>query len=428
MLELYTWGPAFGLPSIDPECLAIITYLHKSAPPSSWRLTYSSDPSVSPANCLPALNHDGVWTSGFRQIVNYLTSNSLCQDLDDGLTASQRADGFAYSAFLSAHAAPLLDLSLYVSAANWAATTRPAYSKLLPFPLTWTLPPLIRHEAIKRVEHLGLAEIDVDFDPNGGLHLSTGRDSLPETFRRHLPVGTKKTVREEMTPEQAAAIRLFGLAEDCLSVLDGLLPTESNDLWLLRPSISSLDCLAFGYLAIMRDAPVPRSFIRDWMNQHAPQLSEYVSKMKSTCLEGPGPLPVSSPENASILSLGARTLDSAILNAPGMGEHYATELRHRAEEGTKGLDRRALMLAMSVMVTGAAVGYGLYFYKAMQPFGARIQAWRAMRGGSKLSQFGDLGFMLDSALGPRVQPVAQHQGMGGNSTSGRLVETDSEVD
>lgn len=381
-------------------------------------------------DCFPALSHDGVWTSGFRQIVTYLTSNSLCRDLDDGLSSSQKADSLAYSAFLSAHAAPLLDLSLYVSSANWAATTRPAYSKLLPFPLTWTVPPLIRHEAIKRVGHLALGDLDADFDPNGGLHLSTGRDSLPETFRRHLPMGTKKTVREEMTPEQAAAIRLFGLTEDCLSVLDGLLSAEANGPYLLRPSVSSLDCLAFGYLAIMRDAPVPRSFLRDWMNQKAPRLSEYVDKMEGACLKTPGPLPVSSQEERSILSVGARTLDSAILNTPGVGEHYATELRHRAEAGTKGLDRRALMLAMSVMVTGAAVGYGLYFYKTMQPFGARTQVWKSMRGESRLSQFGDLGFMLDSALGPRAPPPAaqQHQGMGGNSSSGRLVETDSEVD
>jgi sorting and assembly machinery component 37 len=447
MLELHVWGPAFGLPSIDPECLAIITYLHKAAAPSSWRLIYSNDPSVSPASrfklirplsakthtdrfsdCLPALNHDGVWTSGYRRIVTYLTHHSLCQDLDDGHSALQRADCLAYSAFLSAHAGPLLDLSLYASAANWSATTRPAYSELLPFPLTWTVPPLIRHEAMKRVEHLGLAELDTDFDPNGALHLSTGRDSLPETFRRHLPMGAKKTVRDEMTPEQATAIRLFSLTEDCLSVLDGLLPAEDAELWLLRPSVSSLDCLAFGYLAIMRDAPVPRAFLRDWMAKKTPRLTEYVDRVKTACLETPGPLPMSSPEARSILGVGAQTFESAILNTPGVGEQYATEVRHRAEQGTKGIDRRALMLAMGAIATGAAVGYGLYFYKTMQPFGARTQVWKAMRGGSKLSEFGDLGFILDSALGSYPSPAAQPGGMGSSAGPGRLVETDSEVD
>ena len=224
---------------------------------------------------LPALHHESVWTSGYAPIVDYLTSKSLGDNLDAGLTPIQQADRIAYGAFLTAHAAPLLDLSLYVSAANWAATTRPAFSSLLPFPLTWTVPPLIRAEAVKRVEHLGFADMDTDFDPNGGLHLSSGRDALPEAFRRHIPARTKKTIHEEMTPEQAVLIRLYGLAEDCLSVLDDYLKGDSEKTFgfFESASPSSLDCLAFGYLALMRDAPVPRSFLKDWLEQKTPRLS-----------------------------------------------------------------------------------------------------------------------------------------------------------
>lgn len=369
-----------------------------------------------------------MWISGFRHITDYLTAQSLCQDLDEGLSSSQRADSFAFSSFIFAHAAPLLDLSLYVSAANWSATTRPAYSKLLQFPLTWTIPPLIRHEAIKRVEHLGLAELDTDFDPHGALHLSTGRDALPETFRRHLPLGTRRTVRDEMTPEQATAIRLFGLTEDCLSVLDSLFEPEEHNLRLLRPQLSSLDCLAFGYLALMRDAPVPRSFLKDWIESKAPRLSAFVDDIKASCIEAKGPLPWVDLQHQSALSVGARTLDTMILNTPGLGEQYATEMRQRAEKGITGLDQRAFLLAMSMMVTGVAVGYGLYFYKNMPPFGARSQLWRASRGGSKLSQFGGLGFMLDSALGPPQFSAGQARGVGSNATDARLVETDTDVD
>ena len=49
-MELYVWGEAFGLPSIDPDCLAIIAYLQKAAPSSTWHLIPSNDPSVSPAS------------------------------------------------------------------------------------------------------------------------------------------------------------------------------------------------------------------------------------------------------------------------------------------------------------------------------------------------------------------------------------------
>ena len=374
---------------------------------------------------LPALKDGENWASGFRQIVQYLTSHSLCEDLDAKLDPEHRADGKAYSAFVSSHAGPLLDLSLYVSAANWAATTRPAYSQLLPFPLTWTMPPLIRHEAIKRAEHLGLAELDTDFDPNGGLHLSTGREHLPESFRRHLPVGSKKTVREEMTPEQKTAIRLFALTEDCLSVLEDLLSSQDGNPWLLGPTVSSLDCLAFGYLSLMHQAPVPRSFLREWMDDKSPRLVQYVREMRAECLDSPGALPTAPPAQRSFLGSVGQILDTAVLNSPGVGDYYASEMRHRAETGAKGLDRRALVLAMSLMVTGVAAGYGIYFYRTMPRFGARTQLWRATRGGSKLNQLGDLGFMLDSALGPRASPPAvANFGTG----SGRLVDTDSEID
>ncbi|KAK7416648.1 hypothetical protein QQX98_005119 [Neonectria punicea] len=428
MLQLHVWGSAFGLPSIDPECLALVAYLHNSLPAADWRLVPSNDPSISPSNSLPALCHDGVWTSGYWPVVDYLVSNSLCAGLDARLTPIQHADRVAYASFLSARAAPLLDLSLYVSAANWSAATRPAFSELLPFPLTWTVPPLIRAEAVKRVEHLGFAELDSDFDPNGSLHLSTGRDALPETFRRHLPARTKKTVHEEMTPEQAVAIRLYGQTEDCLSVLDDFLKGSDDEKsfgFFKTGMPTSLDCLVFGYLALMRDAPVPRSFLKDWIKTQAPRLSEFVDDMTLRTLKAPGSLPWVESQHATALRVGARTLESILLNVPSVGDEYATEKRRRAEEGITGVDGRTLMFAMSLMVTGAAVGYGLHFYKAMQPFGARTQVWRMERGGSKLSQFGELGSMLGNALGGYETP---RQAPGLASSQHRFVETDTDVD
>ncbi|RBR23464.1 uncharacterized protein FIESC28_03646 [Fusarium coffeatum] len=427
MMDLHVWGSAFGLPSIDPECLAIITYLHSSSPASDWRLIPSNDPSVSPSNTLPALHHEGVWVSGFAPIVQYLTDKSLGDNLDAGLTPLQQADRVAYTAFLSAHAAPLLDLSLYVSAANWSATTRPAYSTLLSFPLTWTVPPLLRAEAVKRVEHLGFADIDTDFDPNGSLHLSSGRDALPETFRRHIPARTKKTIHEEMTPEQAVLIRLYGITEDCLSVMDDLLKDGSDEKaygFFKGTELSSLDCLAFGYLALMRDAPVPRSFLKDWIMKKAPRLSKFVDDIKTRHLQESSPLPwVESSQNTA-LRIGSRTLDSILHNVPGLGEEYATEVRKRAEGGITGIDSRSLMLALSLLATGAALGYGYHTYKAMQPFGSRIQVWQSYQNKSKLSQFGALGSMLGSVLGgPAEAPRPSH-----SSNQARFVETDTEVD
>ena len=356
--------------------------------------------------------------------MRYLTSKSLVEDLDADLTKAQKADITAYSAYLNIHASALLDLSLYVSAANWSATTRPAYSQLLSFPLTWTVPPLIRADAIERVQHLGLAELDSDFDPNGGLHLTAGRDALPETFRRHLPGGRlKKTVRDEMTPEQAVAIRLFGLTEDCLSTLEELLVMDAKrPRFFSDAPLSSLDCLAFGYLALMLKAPVPRSFIKDWIQDKAPLLATFVTDMLSTCTPASDASVWATTPQKGIVTATGHVLDSVIRNMPSLGEHYAGEMRRRAEEKTTGLDQRALTLAAGILFTGAALGYGTWWYRQLPPFGLRSQVWRASKG-SKLSEFGALGSMLNTALGP-VQSPAETSG----EQQGRFVEVDSEVD
>ncbi|KAI9171682.1 Metaxin-like protein [Paramyrothecium foliicola] len=425
MLDLHVWGSALGLPSIDPECLALITYLHNALPSTDWRLVPSNDPSIAPSNLLPALNHDGVWTSGYRPILDYLTSRSLCKDLDADLQSAQQADVVAYSAYLAAHAGPLVDLSLYVSAANWSGATRPAYSKLLRFPLTWTVPPLIRAEAIQRADHLGLAELDRDFDPNGGLHLSAGRDALPETFRRHFPLQIKKTVTEEMTPEQAAAIRIFGLAENCFNDLEALIGDKSQ--CFKGTHISSLDCLVFAYLALMREPSVPRPFLRDCMQQSSPRLWSYVDEVLSTISRAENKLPLVVPEAIAWSRTITRTVDTVMYHVPTLGEHYAGEVRRRAEKGIKGIDQRVVLLTTSFMLTGMAFSYGFHLYRSLLPFGARLQTWKPSPRGAKLSQFGELGSMLSSAMGP-YQPQPSSLGPTSNLGSSRLVETDSDID
>lgn len=48
MLELHIWGPAFGLPSIEPECIAAVAYLNKIIPSGEWTLIADHDTSLSP--------------------------------------------------------------------------------------------------------------------------------------------------------------------------------------------------------------------------------------------------------------------------------------------------------------------------------------------------------------------------------------------
>lgn len=422
MLDIHVWGPAFGLPSIDPECLALIVYLQNAPPSGDWRLVASNNPSVSPSSesisfsqpplsnlavsdLLPALHQDDVWVNGFSAIIKHLVSTSACADLDANLTPLQRADTAAYSSYLSIHTSSLLDLSLYVSAANWAAATRPAYSSLLPFPLTWTQPLLIRADAIARTAHLRLAELDSDLDPNSGLHITAGSVSIPESFRKHLPVQqAKKTVQDEMTPEQAAAIRLYSIAENCLGLLEEAMVSakqeDGHPSFFSVSGLSSLDCLAFGYLALLLRAPVPRSFARDWMEDHAPQLCVFVNSVQSRNIAALGAVSWKPADKQTVGAAAGRLADSVIRHIPGVGDHYSSEMRRRTEEKISGLDSKSFIAAFGLLVTGCAAGCGAYYYRQLPPFGLSTQTWRQFRGGSRLSDFGQLGSMLNSAMGP----------------------------
>jgi hypothetical protein len=46
VLELHVWGPAFGLPSIDAECIATIAYCQRVVPQGQWSLVAEHDASV----------------------------------------------------------------------------------------------------------------------------------------------------------------------------------------------------------------------------------------------------------------------------------------------------------------------------------------------------------------------------------------------
>ena len=50
VFELHIWGPAFSLPSIDPQCLAAVAYLARALPRDQWVLVASSDTTLSPTS------------------------------------------------------------------------------------------------------------------------------------------------------------------------------------------------------------------------------------------------------------------------------------------------------------------------------------------------------------------------------------------
>lgn len=56
LLRLYVWGPAFGLPSLDAECLAVIAYFQQNVRPGDYEIVASSPSAVPTSKYIYPLN------------------------------------------------------------------------------------------------------------------------------------------------------------------------------------------------------------------------------------------------------------------------------------------------------------------------------------------------------------------------------------
>ncbi|KAM7198260.1 Tom37 C-terminal domain containing protein [Naviculisporaceae sp. PSN 640] len=411
MLELHVWGPAFGLPSIDAECLATIAYFTQTLDETEYHLIQSS-PSAVPTHHLPALHDPSQksWTSGYSAITSHLRSTHPFNTPEPSKKA--QADSTAYNTFLTSNAPPLISLSLYVSSANWSTTTRPSYSKILPFPLPWTEPPAIRAAMSARASHLGLSSLDTDAEEEkaeAAAKADPGWVHIPDSIKKNI-TQRRKAVRESLSPEARSRIRLEGLTAEVLDVVGEVL---SGDEEADGETTLELRCLAFGYLALMLVPEVPRPWLSEVMRGKYPGLCEFVEDFGGrTCRLLPGKenearqLPWAKHTKSKdeetevrIMSTGSRnshTLSGVLArfahglvrDIPLVGEEWARwwaqqragdVMKTSSSSSSTLVSRRnkdlVLVASSGISLVGVAAGL-FYLYKGLLPLGAPIQTWR----------------------------------------------------
>lgn len=333
VLELHIWGPAFGLPSIDAPCLATIYYLLETLPSKSWTLVPSSDPNVSPLGELPALRDDTTWVAGFSSIIAYLRNTSKGKwDLDAHLNDQQQADSVAFSSFIESRGQPLLDLSLYVSSDNYFTSTRPALGDILSWPSSWVVPHSLREKAKKRSDHLGLSSLDVD--------TAQGDKSEDVGLSAHIPQSLRKprqTVSGLLGRNlQKNRFRLDAVTAD---FFEPLLDRLGEKKWLLGTQVSSVDCLAIGYLCLLQVPQLPQTFAKDALRTKYPKLGDWAQAKSvlafgppvnvATVLEGKTSvafaglkLPWQVPTQRTLPQIVQSIMHGCISSVPGIGQAY----------------------------------------------------------------------------------------------------------
>ncbi|KAK4191902.1 Tom37 C-terminal domain-containing protein [Podospora australis] len=375
-LQLYVWGPAFGLPSIDAECNAAIAYLAQTTSKADFQLIQSS-PSAVPTHHLPAL-HDPVtatWSSGFSSIVRHLQSHPPPSFHDHSLPASSSralADNTAYTTFLAAHGTPLIALSFYVSSANWTATTRPAYSKILPFPLPWTEVSGIRTHMAERAEHLGMSSLDTDAEAEKERQeeeaaANAGWITVPAALRRG-----PRTVGEVLVPEQKRRIKLEGLVKDVLDVVAEVNLSEASE-----GTPTTLKCVVYGYLSLMLVEEVPRAWLSEVVRQKYPSLTKFVGEFGRQVGEVESLPWVEEHESNQALAVQTRFAHGVVHEIPWIGEvwrRWWAGRRMRGAGKTETNSGEGVLLAGGSVVM-LAIAAGVFVFKRLPRFGATVQRW-----------------------------------------------------
>ncbi|KAF2270822.1 hypothetical protein CC78DRAFT_1263 [Lojkania enalia] len=301
VLELYVWGPAFGLPSIDAECIATIAYFQRIVPHAQWILISDYDTSISPREEFPALIDGNLKKTGFSEIITHLRSHcSGAYDLDYHLTQEQQTDRTAFTSFLQSIATPLIDLYLYVSSENYYSATTSAYTAILPWYKNYTIPPTRRDLARARTSHQGLSSLDINAAGDDSTHPGSGTSGsefeaakraagLPSGNRATLPnalnLGRGKGIRGIFnSPIYAVRFKLDALINELLEPLLDLLGKKDYLLDGSKPS--SLDCIALGFLSLMLYPDVPQAWLKEAIQTRFPRLLRYIRCMREELLGG----------------------------------------------------------------------------------------------------------------------------------------------
>ena len=138
---------------------------------------------------------------------------------------------------------------------------------------------------------MGLSSLDVDttaeegFAPGRGTASSDYEaakraagiptDAQPNTLRMGRGKGLGGFLS---TPVYAARFRLDALSNELLEPLADLL--GKKDYILQGDQLSSLDCLAFGYLSLLLYPPVPQAWLREAIQTKFPRILSYIRRLR----------------------------------------------------------------------------------------------------------------------------------------------------
>ncbi|XP_072802531.1 metaxin-1 [Vicugna pacos] len=212
-MELFCWSRGWGLPSVDLDSLAVLTYARFTGAP--LKVHKITNPWRSPSGTLPALRTShGEVISVPHKIITHLRKEKYNADYD--LSARQGADTLAFMSLLEEKLLPVLIHTFWVDAKNYVEVTRKWYAEAMPFPLNFFLPGRMQRQYMERLQLL---------------------------CGEHRPEDEEELEKE-----------LYQEARECLTLLSQRLGSQK---FFFGDAPASLDAFVFSYLALLQQAKLP---------------------------------------------------------------------------------------------------------------------------------------------------------------------------
>lgn len=225
--------------------------------------------------------------------------------------------------------------------------------------------------------HLGLEDLNIDAAAEQRDDANTGGFlRVPERLRPR-PAG----VRAALAPEQTALFRLQAAAADCLAPLADLLKAQRGRRFFFgagaKDMPTSLDCLAFGYLALMLLPAVPRAWLRDVLKARYEGLCVFVDGVRDEVFGGDdgghdGALPwtIEGDKDAPSRPWTVSRFVGGVVEAV-VPERWISGEEDGGRDGALG--------AVLSSVAGLGLVGGVLLYRHLSPFGSALYRWEMQR-------------------------------------------------
>ncbi|XP_077989204.1 metaxin-1-like [Glandiceps talaboti] len=212
-MEMDCWKGDWGLPSVDTNCLIVMTYAKFAGAPIKMKRT--NNPWWSQTGELPVFRSDGKVLHEPKNIIKFLNESHCNPDQD--VPKKEHISTLAYASLLEERLLPALLHTFWVDSRNYVEFTRTWYAKAMSFPFSFFIPGQLHKKAVTRLE-----------SSRGGKHIE----------------------EEEMEG------LIYKDAKECLNLLSAKLGDKD---YFYGDTPTSVDAYIFGYIAPLYKIPFPNS-------------------------------------------------------------------------------------------------------------------------------------------------------------------------